>query len=51
MAAGFTDIRTQTTRARRRVLIIIEARRGPAGQIRPAGRLARELPVTDVSRR
>ncbi len=34
-AAGFTDIRTQTSRARRRVLVIIQARSGPPSA--PAG--------------
>ena len=48
-AAGFSGIRTRTSRARRRVLIIIEARRGPAGEAGPAGRLAGKLPVTDAS--
>lgn len=51
VAAGFTDIRTQTSRAGRRVLIIIEARRSPAGEAGPARRRAGKLPVTGASRR
>ncbi len=50
VAAGFTDIRTQTSRARRRVLIIVEASRFTAGQAGPAGRAAGTAPATGARR-